>query len=353
MDSFRAGHPRPCEPTSPCFAGHSQSGVPPKSLDRNVVIGTWNIRGFGKVLDKWESAATDSPKRNLRDVLCLAEVISRFDVVALQEVKRDLGGLRRLMEALGPNWGWTLTDFTRGTPGNQERMAFVFDLRRVRPSGLAAELVVPIENETSLTEVKLEKQFARTPYAVSFESQGTTFTLVTLHMLWGKNAAERLPEITEIARWLRRWTDGEEEFGENLMALGDFNIDRLDDPLYQAFTSTGLRPAPEHVGLPRTIFQDPEEEHFYDQIAWFVKPDGSSALTPPLRYESLGGNFDFRPALQGALSTTQFSWRISDHYPLWDQFLGAKGIAGSVDEMGTGGRTFMTWRLLVAAGGSQ
>ena len=107
------------------------------------------------------------------------------------------------MEALGPNWGWTLTDFTRGTPGNQERMAFVFDLRRVRPSGLAAELVVPIENETSLTEVKLEKQFARTPYAVSFESQGTTFTLVTLHVLWGENSQALLPEITEIAKWLR------------------------------------------------------------------------------------------------------------------------------------------------------
>jgi hypothetical protein len=270
-------------------ASLDQAGIPPKSLDRNVLIGTWNIRGFGKVLDKWDSDPTDSPKRNLRDVLCLAEVI----------------------------WGWTLTDFTRGTPGNQERMAFVLDLRRVRPSALAAELVVPIENETSLTELKLEKQFARTPHAVSFESRGTTFTLVKLHVLWGENAAARLPEITEIAKWLRDWADGGEEFGENRMALGDFNIDRLDDPLYQAFTSTGLRPAPEHATLPRN---DPEEEHFYDQIAWFVKSDGSSALTPPLRYESLGGNFDFRRALQGQLSTTQLSWRISDHFPLWASF---------------------------------
>src|SRR3970040_909960 len=75
-------------------------------------------------------------------------IVSRCDVVALQEVKRDLGGLRLLMQALGPEWGWILTDLTRGSAGNQERMAFVFDLRRVRPSGLAAELVVPIETET-------------------------------------------------------------------------------------------------------------------------------------------------------------------------------------------------------------
>jgi hypothetical protein len=59
------------------------------------------------------------------------------------------------------------------------------------------------------------------------------------------------------------------------------------------------------------------EEHLHDQIAWFVSPTGSSSLTPPLRYEDIGGNFDFVPVLKGQLSTTQLSWRISDHYPLW------------------------------------
>jgi endonuclease/exonuclease/phosphatase family metal-dependent hydrolase len=321
MDSFPSSPPAPVRADLTTLrASLDLSGIPAKSLDRNLLIATWNVRGFGKVTEKWEALAADSPKRNLRDVLCLAEIISRFDVVALQEVKRDLGGLRRLMQALGPNWAWILTDFTRGSAGNQERMAFLFDLRRVHPSGLAAELVVPIEVETSLTETTMQKQFARTPYAVSFESQGTTFTLVTLHVLWGDNAAQRLPEIREIARWLADWGTGGDEFGENLMTLGDFNIDRANDPLYQAFVASGLTPAPEHVNLPRTLFDDPGSHHFYDQIAWFVGAAGTPALTPPLRYENLGGNFDFRPALQGRLSNLQLSWRISDHFPLWASF---------------------------------
>lgn len=29
---------------------------------------------------------------------------------------------------------------------------------------------------------------------------------------------------------------------DNLLILGDFNLDRLDDPLYQAFVSTELFP---------------------------------------------------------------------------------------------------------------
>jgi len=294
--------------------------IPPKTLDRNVLVATWNIRAFGRVTQQWTTGPGDSPKRGLSHVLYLAEIVSRFDVVALQEVKRDLGGLRLLMQALGPEWGWILTDLTRGSAGNQERIAFVFDLRRVKPSGLAAELVVPIEAETTLTEAGLKTQFARTPYAVSFESQGATFTLVTLHVIWGSNAAERLPEIREIARWLADWGNGGDEFGENLMTLGDFNIDRQGDPLYQAFVATGLTPAPEHVGLPRTLFDDPIKKHFYDQIAWFTGVGGTPALTPPLAYEGLGGNFDFRPTLQKALSNVELSWRISDHFPLWACF---------------------------------
>lgn len=296
------------------------SPIPAKALDRNVLIATWNIRHFGAVTEKWESAVADSPKRNLTDVLCIAEIVKRFDVVAIQEVRKDLGGLRLLMTALGPDWGWILTDMTRGKAGDQERMAFLFDLRRVRPSGLAAELVVPIEDETAISEASLQRQFARTPYAVSFESQGAVFTLVTLHVLYGDNPLARLPEIEKIAAWMADWAKGGDEFGDNLMALGDFNIDRQDDPLYQAFVATGLHPAPEHASLPRTIFDDPVKHHHYDQIAWFTGANGSPLLRAPLAYEHLGGNFDFCGALQGSLTKTELNWRISDHYALWASF---------------------------------
>jgi hypothetical protein len=32
------------------------------------------------------------------------------------------------------------------------------------------------------------------------------------------------------------------------------------------------------------------------------------------------GTFDFVPLLQGSLSKTALSWKISDHYPLWTEF---------------------------------
>ena len=289
--------------------------VPPRQLDRNLLIGTWNVRAFGGVTEKWRSEEGDSPRRDLFDLRCIAEVVSRFDVVAIEEAREDLSALRLVLEALGDSWGLIATDVTRGRAGNNERLVFLFDTRRLRPSGLAGELVVALEEETDLTASGLERQFARTPYAVSFTTGREELTLVVLHVLWGKNEAERVPELREIARWLADWPNREETWSKNLIALGDFNVNK--GPLYDALTETGLTTPEVLNDVPRTIFDSPGKQHFYDQIAWFAENGNRSVLS--LDFLSAGG-FDFVTLLQGGLTKTQLSWKISDHYPLWVEF---------------------------------
>ena len=85
-------------------------------------------------------------------------------------------------------------------------MAYVFDTRRVKPSGLAGELVVPPEWRDTIGRDLASGQSARTPYAVSFISQGQTFVLVTLHVLYGDGVTERAGELRAIAEWMARWT---------------------------------------------------------------------------------------------------------------------------------------------------
>jgi hypothetical protein len=46
---------------------HLAHPIPPKTLDRNLLIATWNIRHFGGVTEKWTTDPEDSPKRNLPD----------------------------------------------------------------------------------------------------------------------------------------------------------------------------------------------------------------------------------------------------------------------------------------------
>jgi endonuclease/exonuclease/phosphatase family metal-dependent hydrolase len=190
----------------------------------------------------------------------------------------------------------------------------------VRPSGLACELLIAAQTARTPGEGSLD-QFARTPYAVSFVRNDTRFTLTTLHVIYGSNAADRVPELTAIAQWLARWSAGPDPWGTNLLALGDFNIDRRDDPLYQAFTSTGLQPPDGLNFVPRIMFDDPDpnapadRRHFYDQIAWFTQ--GRAKLALDLVN---AGTFDFTNGLIPADTIRQLSWRISDHYPLWCEF---------------------------------
>jgi hypothetical protein len=85
-------------------------GVPARALDRNLLIATWNICAFGDLTEEWESADGDSPKRDLHSLLCIAEIVSRFDVIAIQEARDNLKALRHLIHVLGPNWSLSLTD---------------------------------------------------------------------------------------------------------------------------------------------------------------------------------------------------------------------------------------------------
>ncbi|MDN5864408.1 MAG: endonuclease/exonuclease/phosphatase family protein [Gammaproteobacteria bacterium] len=293
--------------------------IPAKKLDNNLLVATWNIRAFGDLTEQWTQVTAGSPKRNLHALSCIAEIVSRFDVIGIQEVRGNLKCLRDMLRALGPHWSFVMTDVTRGDRGNNERMAFVFDTRKVGLSGLACELVVPEDQD--IGENAFARQFARTPYAVAFKTGGQTFILVTLHIYYGAGPEDRIKELKAIAQWLSDWAEEEDAWDHDLIALGDFNIDRIDDPLYRAFTSTGLFTPPELNNVPRTIFSEPggeDDEKFYDQIAWFANDEGKPKLS--MRYGA-AGSFDFTKTVMTSLSEQSLSWRISDHYPLWVEFL--------------------------------
>jgi len=286
------------------------SGIPPKAIDQNLIIGTWNIRNFGSLFNSWEENP-DSPKRNSRSLAYLAEIIQHFDVIAIQEVKADTSGIRALLKYfLGNNWGLILSDVSAGSKGNMERLAYIYDTRRVEPSGLAGEIVLPPTKQGDPAE-----QFDRTPYIVGFQSAGTHFSLLTVHIRYGNIPSDRLGEITSLAKYVaheirdRAETRPEEQ---NLVVLGDFNIDdRKDNPLFKAFTHTGLNVPTQLLNIKTTYGTKPK---FYDQIAWFM---GELDLI----YSERAGVINFVDAIYPEMTRRQMSYRVSDHFPLWSEFM--------------------------------
>lgn len=112
----------------------SNHSVLPTDTSKFVRIATWNIREFDSSSYGYRS---DESKAYI------AEIISFFDLIAVQEIRRDLGPLKAVMRLLGPNWDYIATDVTEGTAGNKERMAFLFNRDKVWFRHVAGELTLP------------------------------------------------------------------------------------------------------------------------------------------------------------------------------------------------------------------
>jgi hypothetical protein len=107
--------------------GHDHDSV------RYLRLATWNIREFDseKFGERMEEA-----------YYYIAEIISNFDLVAIQEVRENLAALDEVVRLLGPSWTYVATDVTEGKAGNRERMAYVYNERKVWFRRIAGELVL-------------------------------------------------------------------------------------------------------------------------------------------------------------------------------------------------------------------
>ncbi|MFK7906277.1 MAG: endonuclease/exonuclease/phosphatase family protein [Chitinophagales bacterium] len=228
-----------------------QNEIPAKTFE-NLILATWNIRKF------------DS-KRLDESLFYIAEIVSHFDLVAVQEVKDDLEGLNRLMKILGKWWKVVFTDVTEGSLGNRERMAFVYDSRKVTFGGLAGEVVLP-EVKVDGAIKSLQKQLARTPFMVGFQAGWYRFVLVTVHLIYGKGTAdpaERVAEAEKLSNFLAKRADKETAWSNNMVLLGDFNIFKPTNDTFQKIAANFYIPQ-ELQALPSNV---PQNKH-YDQIAF-------------------------------------------------------------------------------------
>ena len=293
--------------------------IPHKTAADTLLLATWNIRGFGD-------------NRRTESLHYLAEIIARFDLVAIQEVANNLAGLEKLVSLLGPNWDYIVTDSTEGVAGGGERMAFVYDKCKVFFRKMAGKIVLP---DSKLLDKKW--QFARTPFTVAFQAGWFRFVLTTVHVYYGKNTAEdarRVQEIDAIAEFLKKRAKKEDE---SYILLGDFNIFKHDDATMKALEKHGFY-------VPSAIREHPTDigkTKYYDQIAFKLKLEQNMVVFSEKKQRA--GAFDFTESVYTADDldiyrqyfdekytvgkteksiTTYYksSWRtfeMSDHLPLW------------------------------------
>ncbi len=325
--------------------------VPAKDTEQTLLLATWNIRDFDA------NKRYGNGERLKESFYYIAEVISRFDFVAVQEVNK-LGEWFKVMDLLGDDWDFICTDVTDSSlGGNGERLLYVYDKRKVKFRNVCGEIVLPnsmliskVTAELNDTKMYSGKQFRRTPFLASFQSNWFKFDVCTVHIYYGAKSGDKLnqrvEEIKTIAKYFGKRAEDAEKYGKALILLGDFNIVHPDHKTMEALTSQKFK-IPKALDKPTNL----DNTKYYDQIAFRADQDVINFIDTPSEstansnagivelFESVFRSQDFAQYEESVSKTSNGkkvvdgtsndhstlesyyeSWKtfqFSDHKPLW------------------------------------
>ena len=310
--------------------GALQQHVPMKTMNRTLLLASWNLRQFG---------GSGKNARDDESLFYLAQVISKFDIVAIQEVKTDLWYLDELTRSLGGWWKYLVSDVCQGEAGNGERMAFLYDGRKLSFGGLAGELETPgplVGSRGKSASLRGSKGTSRSPYFAGFRAGWFKFTICTMHAYYGDSSAnnkQRAEDALQTATRLRDRMTQKDRWAANAILLGDFNVFSDDDPTAKNLAKAGF----ECPSSLRGITTNTKGTQPFDRLL-FIAPDVKHQIK-----RALGGVFKvfdyvYRDGDHEAYgkSKKEFeTWRtyqMSDHNPLWceiaidftDQYLASR-----------------------------
>lgn len=320
--------------------GSLDQQIRPKLNDQNLLIASWNIKEFGQLNNRLPES-----------YFYIAEILSRFDLIAIQEIKNTLDDLFIIMRLLGKDWDYLINDITEGVDGNSERFCYIYDKRRVKFSGLAGEIVLwdEINKQTALSQLK------RTPYLTGFKAGWKSFAIINVHLnpKSSKKAREiRKSEIESLALAIEKKIKKKSLWTENLMIMGDFNLYRKDDDMVQILADNGFKEVNALVGKATNVIEtEAYDRIFYRHSPFFEFEESKSNGGVFAFYDCLFNEEDYatykaemyadkgkpETLVDDAAYKKYFRnyWRknqMSDHYPIWvemkidssDKFLAKK-----------------------------
>lgn len=299
------------------------ANIPTKKMDENLILGSWNIQNFGSYT-----------KRTPESLYYIAEIINRFDLIGIQEVKSDLEDFDKVLKLLGSNWDFIINDVTGGTAGNDERFAYIYDNRKVKFRGLAGEIVLWHDSSITFDVNQLE----RTPFISGFKAGWKNFEIINLHLQPGRSAEDtdlRKREVRSLMKVLTERIKDKEVWSSNLIIMGDLNLYPDDEEIVQIFNEHGFVESPGLLGHPTSFGDNPFDRIFFYRHEYFDinSPQGGDVFKYH-NYVYEAENYDAYKKLmleqKGDPSTLETEedfrdyfesyWRrsqISDHFPVW------------------------------------
>jgi len=229
--------------------------IPEKGINE-IDIATWNIANLGV------------QKRRDKDLKLIAHILSKFDIIAVQEVRSDLTAFRKVMSYIDRLGFKTL--FT-DVAGGGERMAVIYNSNVIEQNSLIGELdynpngkikdgeyvVSPKKQKFKLNGTSIETffdNFNRNPFLTTWKVKNSklSFLLANVHIYYGSTEDDdpakfnnRIAEVFFLADWakeMQREKNKTKVFEQNIILIGDMNIPKMssDDKVYKALKRRGF-----------------------------------------------------------------------------------------------------------------
>ncbi len=257
--------------------------IPPAKRSEVIRIATFNVQVFGQ--EKLRDAET---------MAVLAKIVSRFDIVAIQEIRSQsqdvLPQLIELVNAQGRHYDFVIGP-RQGRTVSKEQYGYVFDAATVE---VDRRTVAPVVDPHGLMH--------RPPLVAAFRARGAppeeafTFTLVNVHTD-PDEAVEEINVLDDVYYAVRYDGRGEDD----VLLLGDFNAGPRQFAAFAAVPYLYWVIEDQPTNTRRTAI--------YDNIIYHRQ-----ATT---EFTGAAGVFDFDEEFQ--LSPQQ-ALKVSDHLPVWAEF---------------------------------
>jgi endonuclease/exonuclease/phosphatase family metal-dependent hydrolase len=278
--------------------GQCDEGREDLDPDCFIRIASWNIQDFGV--------------KKARDPLMMveiADVLRRFDVVAIQEVsnireRHDLGcernaecpdhencGMirdaleRELNEGFGRNYAFVFSDQTR-----HERYLFIYDTEQVEL--IHDQLMEDPGDSEPICAFRPEStgSMARQPHLGVFQAKDFSFAVLNAHTSPTRNRAE-LDALAAFEREVRQWGLSD------VIVAGDLNADC------------------------RYLSPKDDIDLRFDEYLWVFSGADTTVGSTDCGYDQMIVREDTLDDLTGDMGIyTDINPEMSDHYPIWAHF---------------------------------
>eukprot|EP01102_Stenamoeba_stenopodia_P009619 TRINITY_DN284_c0_g1_i1.p1 TRINITY_DN284_c0_g1~~TRINITY_DN284_c0_g1_i1.p1 ORF type:complete len:443 (+),score=143.72 TRINITY_DN284_c0_g1_i1:35-1363(+) len=270
--------------SSPLKSSGSNIGVKKKKTKQKIKIASWNMRNF-------------SEKAYDKRLLYVQMVISRFDLIALQELRSISVVEKILAHDMFKTWNYKISE-AQGTTHHKEHYAFLWNE----------------EYGSLLHSGQVEASgLVRPPLAGTFRFGVFDFTLLNCHFVFG-SPEDRAKEIVVLSNVVKTVVASNKE-EKDIIVVGDFN-NPPDHPNWRCLNELGFTALFRGSGLKTTIAVN-DMGNLYDNM-WINEKYTGRNYTGDCKvcdiYELFMVNQTNSEAVQ------ELKTDVSDHKPIYAEF---------------------------------